>query len=217
MGGTTVLKVRFGPLCAAAQDSKRVQAKSLGTSAQWRLTSTEEKASLLMATGAVARSRLIENDALAVDIPMAGVAKLTLYLFVRAFEGKGALSLVVEDGGLPVLCIMAKLAVLRLAGFDELARMRVLVAGRAICRSGAERRLGHLAFGAGRFVAIVAGNLRVSAGERERRLGVIEFRQVRPCFHGVACFAAFWLAIRAALSHVLLELVAVRIRVAAGA
>lgn len=66
-------------------------------------------------------------------------------------------------------------------------------------------------------MTIVAGNLRVCAGQRELRLGVIELRQVCPCFHGVARFAAFWFAVRAALCHVLFELVAVRIGMAAGA
>lgn len=46
---------------------------------------------------------------------------------------------------------------------------------------------------------------------------MIEFRQIRPGFRGVAGFAAFRLAVRAALCHVPLELIAVRIGMAAPA
>lgn len=88
-----------------------------------------------MATGAVARRGLIENNALAVNISMAGVAKLALYLFVGALEREGALSLVVENGWLPVFHIVTEIAALGLPGLDELAGVGVLVASRTICWS----------------------------------------------------------------------------------
>lgn len=88
-----------------------------------------------MATGAVARRGFVEDNASAVHISRAGVTKVALYLFVGSLERESALSLVVEDRGLPVFRIVTEVAALGLPGLEELARMGVLVAGRAICRS----------------------------------------------------------------------------------
>lgn len=169
---------------------------------------------LIVTTGAVPGCGLIEGNARAVDIPVAGVAKLALYFLVGALEGKVALGLVVEGRRLPMLCIVAKLAALGFPRLDELTRVRILVTGRAMGGGRPERGLGHLALRPRGLVAIVAGYFGVGAEKRKGCFRVVEARQIGPGFYGVAGFAAFRASIRAGLRHLLLELVSVRIGMA---
>lgn len=129
---------------------------------------------LVMADSAHARRGLIEDDTPSINVSMAGVAQLAFDLFVCAFQRKVALSLVIEGRGFPVFRIVALVATFDLPSFDELARMGIPMARGATRGRQTEGFFGQLAICTSRFVTLLASNLRVSAYQWKRSLGVIE-------------------------------------------
>src|SRR5579863_993376 len=98
----------------------------------------------------------------------------------------------------------------------ELPRMCVYMASRTGRRRSLERNLaGFLPWF--RLVAFIACNSMVRADERKLCLRVVEARQIRPGFHGMANLAPPRAPVGAALRHLRLELSMVRILMAAGA
>ena len=75
----------------------------------------------------------------------------------------------IEGGRLPFFGVVAGAALFRLATFDELAGVRIVVACRAGRRGRFERRFGQFALSRQGLVALIALDLRVSP--QQRKLG----------------------------------------------
>jgi len=172
---------------------------------------------LVVTARALARSGLVHEHTFAIDDSIARMTILASNVLMGAFQRKVCLRLVVEERRLPMFRIVTLLAGLRFPRFDELARVRILVAARARCRRRTERRLGELALGTGRLVALFAVNLRVRAKQWELGLGMVETRELEPGLHGVAGLASRRAAVRLFLRHAVAEFTVVRILMAPGA
>lgn len=136
-----------------------------------------------MTAGAFPRRGFVHRHALPVDHPNAGMAERAGDFFVRALQREIALRFVIEGRRLPVICVVAVIASLRLAILHELAAVGIVVATGTGRRCGLERCFGELAFRAGRLMTLLARNLDVCAPQREMRLGMIEAGQIGPGFH----------------------------------
>lgn len=123
-----------------------------------------------MATGALPRCRLVEEYLLALDRSESGMAEVASHFFMRAFQRKVGLPLVIELRRFPVIYAMATIAVCDLCIRIELAAMYVYVALRAFRRRGPEAYFANFSAGSGRLVALVASHFGMRSQERERRL-----------------------------------------------
>lgn len=81
-----------------------------------------------MAIGAKFRRRPVENYALAVHLTRAGVTLVTQNVFVSPFQRKIRLRLVVEERRLPMIRIVATIAIRCAVLGCELTRVRVFMA-----------------------------------------------------------------------------------------
>lgn len=161
--------------------------------------------------------RVVEDDALTVDIPCTRVAFVARHLGMGALQRKIRLCLVIKKRRLPSFRVVARSAILRLSPLQELTRMDV---GVARCTGGRRRFEGglcELASRSFRLVALFALDPGVSPNQREGSFGMIEAWKVGPGFHVVACFAPFGASVGTSLRHPLIEFAAMWIMVAARA
>ena len=128
------------------------------------------KSALEMATGTVPRRGLVHYDPTALDIARSRVAILAEHVHVRALEREVGLLLVVKDGRLPLLRVMAHAAILRFTGLDELSGVRVRMTCGASCRRRFEGCLRQLVLRSHGLVALLALDLRVATEQRKFRL-----------------------------------------------
>lgn len=170
-----------------------------------------------MAACAVLRGKIVKNDALSIHHTRAGVALVARYLFVRALQREIRLCFMIELGRLPLLGIVAVVACLRPAEFDELAGMWVLMAAGTDRGRRFERCFGERAGSFIRFVAFLAGQFRMRANQREFCRRMIKAGQIGPRFDRMACQASCRMAIGIELSHLRAEPLAVGVLVATGA
>ena len=119
---------------------------------------------------------------------------------------------VVEQGRLPASAVVAFGAAGNASSLRELRAVDVRVAVFTLLWRGMEINIRQLGFEVRGFVAVAAGDGAMRSGQREIRLGVVETREFRPGFIGVAGFASHRLAVHHSL-HARSKLPAVRIGV----
>lgn len=123
-----------------------------------------------MATGALPRCGLVEEYLLALDRSESGMAQVASHFFMRAFQRKVGLPLVIELRRFPVVYTMATVAVCDLCIRIELAAMYVGVALRAFRGCGFEVYLADLATWNRRLVTLVASHFGMGSQQGKRRL-----------------------------------------------
>ena len=133
---------------------------------------------------------------------------------MTAFQRKACL-LVVEQRWLPLMRVVAALALLRLRA--ELPGVRIFVAAIALRCRICEAHMEHRTFHIGRPVALRAAHGAVRSHQREARLVVIEPAQVVPVASGVARLASRRSAAAGARRHTIAELSPMHIVVTRGA
>jgi hypothetical protein len=101
--------------------------------------------------------------------------------------------------------------------FHELTPVRIRVALFALCRRSGEIRIHQFCFKVRRFVAVNASYGTMCTDQRKRSLRMVELWEISPTLSAVASRAATGFTVRARNAHAFLELVAVRIVMAARA
>lgn len=161
-----------------------------------------------MAIGTDRGCGLVEEDEVPIHGFLQGVASGAGNILVSAFQGERRL-LVIEEGRLPSVAVVAGSAVVRLR--IELPCMRVLVTLAAIFAGIAEVNMGHGQFHVRRLVALGACHGAMRADERKIRGCVVELCQVLPFPGGVTGQASEHLAAGVANGHALCELAPVHV------
>jgi len=157
---------------------------------------------------------LVEQNRLALDLALQGVAHGATHVCVAARQRELCAFVVVERGRGPPLIHVAIPALGDSILGSELAAVRIRMAGFAILRRSLE--LNFVRAGE-RFVAFAAGHPAMSPNQREFRFRMVEAADVDPGPSAVARFAAERGSIGALLRHALLEFAFMGIGVAGGA
>ena len=141
------------------------------------------------------------------------------HIAVLTLERERGSLVVIEDGGLPLIGIVAVPALSHLVSEElgELTGVHVFVALLALLRRLFEIHIGQLGFQVGRLVAIDAGHRSMRALQGERSRAVVKPIQLMPGLGRMARLAPHRLAVLARLCHALIELPLVHILVATGA
>ena len=167
-----------------------------------------------MTIGAILWRRLVKQDRLALHLALQRMAHRTGHVGMTARQRKWRALVMVERRRGPALDHMAIPALCGSVFCNELATMRIGMAGFALLRSPFELDFMRAWHG---FMAIPAGYCAVRSFQWELCFGMVESVHVDPGSSVVACLAALQGSISALLRHAFVEFPLMRIRVTRGA
>lgn len=164
-----------------------------------------------MARSALPWCRFVEENLLVFHLLYVRVALSAAYINVNAFQLEERSRVVIKDGRLPFVRVVATRAADHLSVFDKLGGVRIGVTAFAVVRGGLEVDVNHADFQVLRLVAINAGHGAMRAEKFEPGGRVIKFRDISPRRNGVACRTAKRAAAAVQLCHARCELAAMRV------
>lgn len=109
---------------------------------------------------------------------------------MRALQRKIRLLFMIKQGRLPFVRGVARITMFRLACFCELSAVDIFVTSGTGSRRGSKRGFTEFSAWFGGLVTFITLQFHVSADEGERRLRMIEPREINPRFHGMARLAS---------------------------
>lgn len=133
-----------------------------------------------MARSALPWGGLIEENLLVFHLLYVRVALSAAYINVNAFQLEERSRVVIKDGRLPFVRVVATRAADHLSVFDKLGGVRIGVTAFAVVRGRLEVNVNQANFQVLRLVAINAGHGAMGAEKFEPGGRVIEFREISP-------------------------------------